>query len=85
MDMLITMMGFINIHFMFLHLNRQRMKIAKLVILFVGLLPFCEMDGQSRWKIQSDQSIKWSIGQNIPHYDHIEMGVKWSLPYFVMV
>ena len=67
MDMLITMMGFINIHFMFLHLNRQRMKIAKLVILFVGLLPFCEMDGQSRWKIQSDQSIKWSIGQNIPH------------------
>lgn len=74
MDMLITMMGFINIYFMFLHLNRQRMKIAKLVILFVGLLPFCEMDGQSRWKIQSDQSIKWSIGQNIPHYDHIEMG-----------
>lgn len=30
--------------------------------------------GQSRWQIQSDQSIKWSIGQNIPHYDHIEMG-----------
>ena len=59
---------------MFLHLNIQRMKIAKLVILFVGLLPFCEMDGQSRWQIQSDQSIKWSIGQNIPHYDHIEMG-----------
>ena len=56
---------------MFLHLNIQRMKIAKLVILFVGLLPFCEMDGQSRWQIQSDQSIKWSIGQNIPHYDHI--------------
>lgn len=74
MDMMITMMGFINIHFMFLHLNIQRMKIAKLVFLFVGLLLFCEMDGQSRWQIQPDQSIEWSIGQNIPHYDHIEMG-----------
>ena len=74
MDMMITMMGFINIHFMFLHLNIQRMKIAKLVFLFVGLLLFCEMDGQSRWQIQPNQSIEWSIGQNIPHYDHIEMG-----------
>lgn len=28
MDMMITMMGFINIHFMFLHLNIQRIPVG---------------------------------------------------------
>lgn len=34
----------------------------------------------SRWKIQSDNSIIWNVGQRLPHADHIEMsGEKVSL------
>lgn len=43
-----------------------------LLIFALSLIPFLSF-GQDRWKIESDGSIKWEIGNDIPHYDHIEM------------
>ena len=43
-----------------------------ILILTLTLLPFLS-NGQDRWKIQSEGSIKWEAGKDIPHYDHIEM------------
>jgi hypothetical protein len=30
-------------------------------------------DNNNRWKIDTDGSITWNVGEDIPHYDHIEM------------
>ncbi len=42
------------------------------IAIFLILLAF-PVAGQNRWKIQSDGSIKWDIGNSLPHYDHLEM------------
>ena len=42
------------------------------IICFVALIPFFAL-GQNRWNIQPDGSVKWEVGKDIPHYDHIEM------------
>lgn len=48
------------------------MKVVKmLMLLFIGNI--LSLQAQNRWEIQPDRSIKWEVGQNIPHYDHIEM------------
>jgi len=44
----------------------------KFFVLFLFYVPFILM-GQNRWNIQEDGSIQWTIDQNIPHFDHIEM------------
>ncbi|HSN50792.1 MAG TPA: hypothetical protein VLR52_06125, partial [Bacteroidales bacterium] len=43
-----------------------------LLILALSLIPFLSYS-QDRWNIQPDGSIKWEVGKDIPHYDHIEM------------
>ena len=40
--------------------------------LFSGIGSF-KIDAKSRWSIQPDGSISWLIGQDLPHFDHIEM------------
>lgn len=40
-----------------------------LTLSLIQLLSF----SQDRWKIEPDGSIKWEVGNDIPHYDHIEM------------
>lgn len=42
------------------------------LIIAFSLVPFLSQ-AQDRWKIEPDGSIKWVVGKNIPHYDHIEM------------
>jgi hypothetical protein len=44
----------------------------KIIAVIILLIPFFA-PAQSRWKIQSDGSIRWEVAQDIPHYDHIEM------------
>lgn len=41
------------------------------ILLFLSNILF--LQAQSRWQIQSDGSIRWEIGEGIPHHDHIEM------------
>ena len=48
------------------------MKITGIFILLF-LSNFLFSQAQNRWEIQPDRSIRWEIGQSIPHYDHIEM------------
>src|SRR5690606_17760681 len=31
------------------------------------------LSAQQRWQIDADGSIRWDVGSDIPHYDHIEM------------
>jgi hypothetical protein len=44
-------------------------------LLFVCILSFIPflMNGQNRWNIQPDGSIRWEVKKDIPHFDHIEM------------
>lgn len=43
------------------------------LLLLAGSSLLSPLEAQNRWQIQPDQSIKWDIKGNIPHYDHIEM------------
>jgi len=45
----------------------------KLLILLLCTAMFQSSWAQSRWEIQPDRSILWKVGDNIPHFDHIEM------------
>ena len=45
----------------------------KLLTLFLFLTALQFTHAQNRWEIQADGSILWKVGDNIPHYDHIEM------------
>ena len=46
----------------------------KLIVVFVALVFIhAGANGQTKWNIQSDGSILWKVGNDIPHNDHIEM------------
>ena len=49
------------------------MKQIRTLLLLCFILPFYVVVAQTRWQIQDDNSIIWSIKGDIPHYDHIEM------------
>lgn len=49
------------------------MKLNCLTILLAILLPLTGICDDHRWKIQDDGSIKWTIAEDVPHHDHIEM------------
>ena len=44
----------------------------KLLIVSLLIIPFC-LSGQTRWKVQTDGSIRWEVKEDLPHFDHIEM------------
>ena len=50
-----------------------------LAAVFTGITASAE----SRWHINGDHSIRWDIGNDIPHYDHLEMsGEQVSVVYY---
>ena len=50
------------------------MKISLLGILMSLLIVFTTFGQNSnRWSIDTDGSVVWNVGEDIPHYDHVEM------------
>ncbi len=50
------------------------MKISFLSTLMSVFIVFTALgNNNNRWKINTDGSIEWNVGENIPHYDHVEM------------
>ncbi len=47
--------------------------ITKLILLLLFATFFQFGYSQTRWQIQTDQSILWKVDTDIPHHDHIEM------------
>ena len=53
--------------------QRERFgELKKLIVLLILLTPGY-LFSQNRWDIQEDGAIQWTIDQDIPHFDHIEM------------
>ena len=53
--------------------QRERFgELKKLIVLLILLTPSF-LFSQNRWNIQEDGAIQWTIDQDIPHFDHIEM------------
>ena len=51
----------------------NKISIIKSLIVCLTVLIASFANGQNRWNIQTDGSLKWEVRQDIPHYDHIEM------------
>ncbi|WP_418892527.1 hypothetical protein [Limibacterium fermenti] len=57
------------------------LNLKRLLVIILVFAMSCVIMAQDRWQIKEEgKSIRWNIGHDIPHYDHIEMsGLQMSV------